>query len=178
MARNVEIKARVTNFPQLQEDAARLSGTPGETIHQVDVFFNIDQGRLKLRILAPDYGELIYYIRENQRGPKVSQYQRAKTTEPEKMREILKQKYGVRGVVRKVRILHWINNTRIHLDQVEGLGFFMELEVLLEEDQSVAGGLKIADDLMQKLKIQTDDLIEMAYIDMLEIKKEPVLEVS
>ena len=75
---------------------------------------------------------------------------------------------GVRGVVRKKRYLYLAGQTRIHLDDVEGLGQFMELEVVLRDGQSDADGQSIAEDLMAKLGVRTEDLLEGAYMDLLE----------
>ena len=76
--------------------------------------------------------------------------------------------YGIRGVVKKVRYLYMVDQTRIHQDEVEGLGHFMELEVVMREDQSDAEGQTIAEDLMRRLEIREDALIEEAYMDLLE----------
>ncbi len=81
---------------------------------------------------------------------------------------MLELAYGIRGVVRKTRYLYLAGQTRIHLDDVEGLGRFMELEVVLEEGQSDAEGQKIAEDLMSALGVERDDLIDGAYMDLLE----------
>ena len=74
---------------------------------------------------------------------------------------------GVRGVVRKQRLLYLVGNTRIHLDQVEGLGDFLEFEVVLSENDTLEQGQSIATELMTKLGIEAADLIEGAYIDLL-----------
>jgi predicted adenylyl cyclase CyaB len=73
-------------------------------------------------------------------------------------------------VIRKKRTLYLAGQTRIHLDEVEGLGNFMELEVVLRPDQSDAEGQAIANDLMKRLGVQEQDLIEGAYMDILEGK--------
>ena len=74
----------------------------------------------------------------------------------------------MRGVVRKTRYLYLAGQTRIHLDDVEGLGQFMELEVVLRPDQTDAEGQAIAEDLMARLGIRKEDLLEGAYMDLLE----------
>jgi predicted adenylyl cyclase CyaB len=125
-------------------------------------------GRLKLRVLAPDVGYLIYYERPDQDGPKRSDYHLAKTDEPENLKTALKLALGVRGVVRKTRYLYLVGQTRIHLDEVEGLGHFMELEVVLREGQSDAEGQAIAEDLMRRLGVREEALLEGAYMDLLE----------
>jgi len=76
---------------------------------------------------------------------------------------------GVVGVVRKRRTLYLIGPTRVHLDEVEGLGDFVELEVVLQPDQDVSDGVATAEDLMQKLGIRPTQLIEKAYIDLLDV---------
>jgi predicted adenylyl cyclase CyaB len=73
----------------------------------------------------------------------------------------------VRGIVRKQRALFLAGQTRIHLDEVEGLGSFVELEVVLQAHQSHADGVQIARGLMAKLEIQDSDLVEQGYIDLL-----------
>ncbi|MCI0529102.1 MAG: class IV adenylate cyclase, partial [Nitrospira sp.] len=74
----------------------------------------------------------------------------------------------VRGTVRKKRRVFMVGQTRIHLDQVEGLGNFVELEVVLKDGQCGAEGMRICEKLMKSLGIAEDDLIEGAYIDLLE----------
>jgi predicted adenylyl cyclase CyaB len=101
-------------------------------------------------------------------GPKHSDYQIFKTDNPALLKMILTQAFGVRGVVSKVRHLFIVGETRIHLDKVKGLGDFMELEVVLKTGQSDAEGELIAQDMMQKLGIAEQDLIDSAYMDLLE----------
>lgn len=168
MPTNIEIKARVRDWDGLQARAEALSDTHGEMICQDDTFFNTDQGRLKLRVLAPDRGQLVYYERADASGPKASRYAIAETPEPDTLKGVLATALGVRGVVRKERLLYLVGQTRVHLDRVEGLGTFMELEVVLEEGQSAAQGEAIAVGLMEALGIERDDLVEGAYVDLLE----------
>ena len=73
--------------------------------------------------------------------------------------------------VKKTRWLYMVGQTRVHCDTVEGLGDFMELEVVLEDDQSVEDGQKIADDLMSQLGIDQTKLIKCAYMDLLDAQK-------
>jgi predicted adenylyl cyclase CyaB len=87
------------------------------------------------------------------------------------LNEVLSQALGVRGVVRKKRTLYWTGQTRIHLDDVEGLGTFLELEVVLEPGQSTVEGVDMARQIMKRLNIEEDNLVEAAYIDLLEHKK-------
>jgi len=168
MASNIEIKARVDDFDALKARAESLSDQPVEAIWQEDIFFKTEKGRLKLRVLAPDLGYLIYYERPDHDRPKRSDYHLAKTDEPDNLKTTLSLSLGVRGVVRKTRYLYMAGQTRIHLDEVEGLGHFLELEVVMREDQSDAEGQAIAEELMRKLGVREEALIGGAYMDLLE----------
>ena len=129
MPTNVEIKAKVRDSETTRVRIETLADGPGETLLQEDTFFQVKKGRLKLRVLGPSCGELIYYEREDSSGPRPSLYHLAKTSDPDRLSRILGLALGVRGVVTKKRLLYRKGGTRIHLDDVEGLGTFLELEV-------------------------------------------------
>ena len=74
---------------------------------------------------------------------------------------------GKRGIVKKTRTVYFVENTRVHLDDVESLGKFLELEVVLRPGESAEEGTKTADKLMEFLEIEEKNLIEKAYIDLL-----------
>ena len=168
MPTNIEIKARARDFLELKRRAETISDSPVEVIPQEDTFFVTSKGRLKLRILAPDRAQLVYYERPDQDGPKRSDYFIFNTNDPENLKTALRLALGIRGVVRKTRYLYMVGQTRVHLDNVERLGQFLELEVVLRADQSDADGQAIADHLMKRLGIEPTDLIEGAYMDLLE----------
>jgi predicted adenylyl cyclase CyaB len=165
---NIEIKARAQNFDEIRRRAEQLSDTPVEVIPQEDIFFNTPQGRLKMRILSGDHGQLIYYARPDQEGPKRSDYHIFHTTNPTDLKRVLELAYGIRGIVRKTRYLYLVGQTRVHLDDVEGLGQFIELEVVMQEGQADVEGQAIAEELMESLGIEKSDLLEGAYMDLLE----------
>jgi adenylate cyclase class IV len=167
MARNVEIKARLESIESVFSLAAALAdGGPVEII-QDDTFFRCNSGRLKLRMFSEDAGELIFYRRADRSGPKESFYRVYPTTAPGTLRETLSLAYGRAGRVCKNRTLFLAGRTRIHLDRVEGLGDFLELEVMLEEGEPVEAGVAIANGLMARLGIRPDQLVEGAYVDLL-----------
>jgi len=168
MPSNIEIKARVRDFDDIRRRAEELSDNPVKVIPQEDTFFNTPQGRLKLRVLSRNEGQLIYYTRPDQEGPKRSDYHISLTSDPENLKRVLELAYGNRGVVRKTRYLYLVGQTRVHLDDVERLGQFMELEVVMGEAQSDAEGQVIAEDLMKALGVEKSDLLEGAYMDLLE----------
>lgn len=166
MPSNIEIKARVKDRTRFHRIARDLSGSQA-TIEQEDTFFHCPQGRLKLRSFPDGTGELIHYDRPDRASPKVSRYTISKTGEPETLRETLSKALGIVGVVRKIRHLFVVGQTRVHLDEVEGLGTFAELEVVMQPGQTRENGISIAADLMRKLDIREADLIDKAYIDLL-----------
>lgn len=168
MAVNVEIKAVLRDRGQVETRARSLSDTPPQLISQRDVFFHVPQGRLKLRIVAPDRGYLIYYERENASGPRPSTYQLSQTAEPLLLEQVLAAACGVRGEVCKRRTLYMVGQTRIHLDEVEGLGHFIELEAVLQPGQTMEEGQAWVTELMDKLGIEPGDLIDVAYMDLIE----------
>ena len=168
MGINIEIKAKARDPAHLRRILEGLCATPGEAILQEDIFFQTGKGRLKLRVLGANHGELIYYERANVTGPKRSTYLIIPSTDPASLRMLLSTALGMRGVVRKQRLLYRIGNTRVHLDDVDGLGAFVELEVVLNESQTSQEGESVAEEIMKQLGICETDLVAEAYIDLLE----------
>jgi predicted adenylyl cyclase CyaB len=171
--RNIEIKAHVDDLEGLRAKVAALSDAAVEVLDQEDVFFEAHEGRLKLRILGEDSGELIHYHREDSAEPCPSRYLIAPTSAPGALRMILERVLSVLGTVRKTRWLYRVGQTRVHLDRVEGLGDFLELEVVLRGDQSEAEGTAIARDLMDRLGVSSAQLAKGAYLDLLAARDDP-----
>lgn len=153
MARNIEIKACVSDFAPIRLKAAKVASSPPVEILQDDTFFKCDKGRLKLRAFIDGTGILIFYRRPDAHGPKESFYELSKTNEPDSLRETLSLAYGQIGRVRKHRTLFLLGRTRIHLDIVEGLGEFVELEVEMGEGETTQDGVREAYDVMSELGI-------------------------
>jgi adenylate cyclase class IV len=167
MPRNVEIKARIGSVEALLPRAQTLADGPPERIEQDDTFFHCTHGRLKLRDFGDGRGELIHYHRADTDGPKLSDYVRTPTSDPAALREALTRAHGQLGRVRKTRLLLLAGQTRIHLDRVQGLGDFMELEVVLRDEQTLDQGQAIAEGLMQQLGIDASQRLAGAYLDLL-----------
>lgn len=167
MARNVEIKARIDSVEALLARARAIAGGDVELIVQDDSFFPCPRGRLKLRDFGDGRGELIQYERADATGPKTSTYVRSPTASPATLREALTRALGSLGRVRKQRWLLLAGRTRIHLDRVEGLGDFLELEVVLGDDEAEATGIAEAHALMAQLGVQSAQLLQGAYLDLL-----------
>ena len=170
MARNVEIKARVLDLTALRQRVEAIADSGPEFIDQDDTFFACPHGRLKLRVFADGSGELIAYERADTTGPKTSNYSITPVPDPDRLRDTLARALGLVGRVIKRRTLFLIRATRIHLDQVEGLGDHLELEVVLRDDQSAEDGEAVARKLLARLHIAPEQLIAGAYIDLLRLK--------
>ena len=167
MARNVEIKARLRDRAAVEAKAAALAQHGPERIAQDDTFFHTKQGRLKLRTFDDGHGELIFYQRPDQVGPKASFYLLSTTPEPDTLRESLTLAWGQTGRVQKLRTLYLVGRTRVHLDEVQGLGDWLELEVVLQEGEPEADGVQEAHALMAQFGVLPDDLVQGAYVDLL-----------
>ena len=166
-SRNVEIKARLHSPAEQAALAEGLSDRPAEVLHQVDTFFNVKSGRLKLREFGDGTGELISYHRPDSRSPTCSNYSIYPAVSPKRLKMALEQTLGIAGVVRKTRRLLMYGQTRIHLDDVAGLGHYIELEVVLLPRQTEEEGAAIARQLMAALAITEEDLVDCAYLDLL-----------
>jgi predicted adenylyl cyclase CyaB len=167
MANNVEWKARVRDLKHQQMLAAKLADGPPEVLGQVDTFFPVLHGYLKLRQFSAQRGELIHYKRPIEAGPKLSNYSLFPTDRPEELRNLLVQALGMYGEVRKRRSVYMAGQSRIHFDEVEHLGSFIEVEVVLRPEQRVAEGEQIATALRRQLEVRDEDLVDVAYIELL-----------
>lgn len=165
--RNVEIKARLPSLEEAIATAKALSGNEGTILKQSDTFFQCQGKRLKLRQDSASGSMLIVYDRNNQMGPKLSDFDICPISDADGLERVLGLAYGVKGKVVKTRHLFMVGQTRVHLDEVEDLGIFLEFEVQLKDTDSLEKGTEIANDLMEKFKVKKCDLIEGAYMDLL-----------
>jgi len=168
MARNIELKARARAFDELRERAASLADDAPLIFRQQDFFYDVPRGRLKLRQFDDGTpSELIFYQRDDKDGPKASYYTRSPVTNPEAMHALLATALTTRGIVTKERHVYLVGRTRIHLDRVDGLGDFVELEVVLQPEDDEAGGTAEAHAVFAKLGVPQADLVAHAYVDLL-----------
>ncbi|MBN2034641.1 MAG: class IV adenylate cyclase [Deltaproteobacteria bacterium] len=167
MAPNIEIKARIESVSALMLKVSKLASEGPFEIDQDDTFFYCPNGRLKLRTFSQKSGELIFYRRSDQTGPKKTFYMISQTSSPDILQDLLTLAYGQAGRVRKKRTVYMVGRTRVHLDRVQGLGDFLELEVPLSDSESNETGMAEAYCLMAPLGISTSQFIEGAYLDLL-----------
>ncbi len=168
MPANIEIKAQAGDFAAQSAIAEEIANGPASELHQTDTFFNVPTGRLKLREFGDGSGELIQYHRPDDSGPKASSYVISRAAEPATLKAALTAALGVRSVVKKIRRVWLTGKTRMHFDRVEGLGEFIELEVVLDEELDADDAREIAGELMERLGIAPTDLVSGAYVDLLQ----------
>lgn len=164
---NIEIKARCDQPDRicniLREHNADFKGTD----HQIDTYFDIPEGRLKLRQGTIE-SNLIFYKRNNQSGPKASTINLVPAEHPDKLLTLLDNALNTKVVVDKQRQIYFIDNVKFHIDQVKELGHFVEIEAI-DEDGTI-GEEKLRDQCQKYLKlfdISNDQLISYSYSDML-----------
>jgi predicted adenylyl cyclase CyaB len=169
--RNLEIKAVDPEPERTLAAALALDVEDRGVLHQRDTYFHAVQGRLKLREAPPALAELIAYARTDREGPKVSNYRIVPVVDPEGIGQALADALGVRVVVEKARRLLVWRNVRIHLDQVAGLGHFVELEAVA----AGVGGLEAerakVDELLAALGVDAAQLVASGYADLLERRR-------
>lgn len=164
---NIEIKATCTELATVRaillSHQARFEGID----HQIDTYFHVPKGRLKLREGNIE-NNLIHYLRDPEAGPKQSEVTLCPAIPGSGLKEALTRALGIKVVVDKQREIYFIENVKFHLDTVVGLGTFVEIEAIasapdLEKDQ-----LELqCQYYLQLLHISPETLIAVSYSDML-----------
>ncbi len=164
---NIEIKAKLSDFKKtrkiLKEQKALFMGVD----HQADTYFKVKKGRLKLREGKIE-NDLIFYQRKNTKGPKQCEVILLKNSPDSALKEILKQSLGILVVVDKKREIYFIENIKIHLDQVKKLGKFIEIEA--RDEENIIGLKRLrqqCDDYLKLFGIKKKDLVSNSYSDLL-----------
>ena len=163
--RNLEFKVRLSDPKAAMARARVLGADLWGDLRQTDTYFDVRTGRLKLRETAGFQGELISYSRDEEGASRASDYEIARTPDAEALRSVLTSALGVRAVVRKRRTLWTLGTTRIHLDDVEGLGAFLEIEVPVKDGDDAAAKQCI-DSLIRDLGFSWVDCIRASYVDL------------
>ncbi len=165
---NIEIKAKCSTPVQnrirklLKSKKADFKGTD----HQIDTYFRVNKGRLKLREGNIE-NSLIFYNRQNRGGPKKSEVTLLKVEPKSEIKQILTKALGILIVVDKKREIYFIENVKFHIDSVKGLGKFMEIEAI---DTGGIPKSKLEEQCKHYLGlfgIEKKDLISVSYSDLL-----------
>ena len=166
--KNIEIKSPLADRPGTEERLRSLGAKLEWTRRQVDTFFNSPSGWLKLREVEGCPSELISYRRsvENS-GPRESDYHILRIDEPSALYSVLESSLGILGRVEKQRALWIYRNTRVHLDRVEGLGDFLELETVLGDIDSAEGTAE-SEEVINLIKLDRESLISVPYLELLQ----------
>jgi predicted adenylyl cyclase CyaB len=164
---NVEIKAKcqdpefVRNY--LRSHHAVFIGTD----MQSDTYFNVSSGRLKLREGNIE-NNLIYYERNDQAGPKSSHFELIPVNEAARLKLVLEKAVGIKAVVQKIREIYYIDNVKFHIDEVPGLGSFIEIEAGNIRAKKTYEELKAQCDFyINELGIRETDLLDKSYSDLI-----------
>lgn len=162
---NLEIKARCENPEQaelwLQANGAVFHGLD----HQTDIYFHVPSGRLKLRRGNVE-NSLIYYERLENKGPKRSDVYLERLPAGNGMEQVLKAALGERFRVEKKRKIYFIDHVKFHIDEVKGLGQFVEIEVISNPDDDPEQARKTCLYYMEKLGIKESDIVSASYSDL------------
>jgi len=165
---NLEIKARCADLVEARRIAAAIATDHVGVDRQVDTYFKTDRGRLKLRESSLSGGQLVPYLRPDRNGPKRSDYRVIPVDDPPSLKALLSEILGVHRVVSKQREIFLYENVRIHLDRVDGLGTFLELEAVIDSSPSAeAEQHKKVDWLMKELGVAEEDLLATSYEGLL-----------
>jgi len=165
---NVEIKAKCKNADNIRDYLLTNNAAFKGVDEQTDTYFNVPNGRLKLRE-ANIENTLIFYERTNQAGPKNSHFHLVKVEDAKGLREVLTKSMGIKVVVKKKREIYYISNVKFHIDEVPGMGSFIEIEagnILADLKQNQLK--EQCDFYMKEFGINHEDLIEVSYSDMVE----------
>jgi len=164
---NIEIKARCESPDIVRRVLQTREATFKGNDHQIDTYFNVPRGRLKLREGTIELS-LIYYDREDQVGPKKSVVSLYQPVLNPALKEILTKSLGVLVVVEKRREIYFIGNVKFHIDTVERLGTFVEIEAIDADGTIGQPALQVqCEEYMRLLEIRPEDLINHSYSDMI-----------
>jgi len=166
--RNIEIKVRVDDLERcaaiLRED---LGARDAGVLEQRDVFLPSRSGRLKLRFENDQRAQLILYERADAARLRASDYELLPIDDGDAFLAVAARAWGLGGEVRKTRRLFWLDNLRVHLDRVEGLGCFVEIEAVVDAQNDAGRCRDAAHRLLSALGLDASAAESRAYVDLL-----------
>ena len=163
----MELKARCNNADKVR-DVLNVEGADFKGVDkQTDTYFHCENGRLKLREGNIE-NSLIFYKRENKAGPKVSEVTISKIANDHHIKDVLTKAYGVFIEVKKEREIYFIENIKFHIDQLQDLGNFVEIEAIDSTGQLTKEELEEqCKQFLTLFDIKPEDLITDSYSDLL-----------
>lgn len=166
MGKNIEIKAFCTNLKLFKSKLLQLPVTFEGVDFQTDTFFNVPHGRLKIRESSLYGNLLIPYWRSDQEGPKKSDYELIPISDARKIKILFSKILGIYGEIKKKRQIYLFENVRIHLDDVEKLGKFIEFEAVVDDDNAIGENKDKIEWLINYFNIDPSQWVGSAYIDL------------
>jgi len=166
----IEIKAKCENLSIIREKLKKLGAKKIGVFKQVDTYFNVKKGRLKIReVRELNKSKIVYYLRPDVKGPKRSDIIILELDKKyaNELKKVLAKAVGVKIVVRKLREIYKYLGAQIHLDEVEDLGYFVEIELPIPSANSFESYKNIVKSIIKELGISEQDLIEGSYSDLL-----------
>jgi adenylate cyclase class 2 len=164
---NVEIKAACSDASFIRNYLLANHAEYKGVDEQTDTYFNVPNGRLKLREGNIE-NNLIFYERADQAGPKNSHFYLVKVEDAKGLKEVLAKSIGIKVIVKKRREIYYIGNVKFHLDEVPGLGTFIEIEAgNILANLSQAQLKEQCDHYVTAFGIGEEDLVKVSYSDML-----------
>ncbi|HEV8617780.1 MAG TPA: class IV adenylate cyclase [Methylomirabilota bacterium] len=160
-----ELKARCRD-PDGGRRRLAAEAVAERTVRQVDTYFAVARGRLKLREVEGAAAELIHYERPDVAGVKSSRVRLLPVADGAATRVFLEAALGVRARVTKVREIWRWESVQVHVDEVEGLGTFVEFEEMVAAERDLAAALGHLGDLLARLGVPAADLCATSYADM------------
>lgn len=164
---NIELKARCADLRGAGQVARRIGAVRQWRRRQVDTYFAASSGRLKVRCVAREPAELIAYHRLDSPTARQSRYLICLVPDGKKLCQVLSLALDVVVVVDKERTLYLLDDTRIHLDRVRGLGSFIEFEALVRRPTQAAAARRRLDELCACFGIAESDMVAGSYADLL-----------
>ena len=164
---NYEFKAVAKDVDLLEQKLQKLNPVFKGKDHQIDTYFNVPKGRLKLREGKIE-NSLIYYERPDIADAKQSDVLLYEHANSSILKEMLIKLHGIKVVVDKTRKIYFIDNIKFHFDRVNGLGTFVEVEA--QSDAAEANINQLKEQCIQYFhlfELSTADYIHVSYSDLI-----------
>jgi len=162
----VELKAKVMDLEEMRRKLLEKGAKQVGVYRQLDTYYNVPRGRLKLRVVNGSSGQLVFYLREDVSQPKESKVYLAPIDRPGELAAVLAEALGVKCIVDKVREVYNWRGVEVHLDKVRGLGEFLEFELEVSAGNEEKGK-KLLEDLLNELEIGAENLVPISYGELI-----------
>lgn len=164
--KNLELKSKYVNIEKLRQLMFELGAEYKKTMHQIDTYFVVPKGRLKLREIDGEESQLVYYERADESTSRYSNYSIVEITDVLGFKQMMTNALGVKAIVDKVRELWMYGNTRIHIDDVNSLGHFVELETVITNQTDTEAQAE-HHFVKHALKIDDTQIVPVSYSDLI-----------